>query len=268
MSDRQHNTSGFTLIELLVVISIIALLIALLLPALQSARETARGAACLSNVKQIGLALAMYQMDSDELYPAHIAYLDQVSATGLTTGFDVTGFWPGLLAVPGYLGSPPAFQCPTTDAFTNTAYLDDPDALKDPKHAGWLDVTYGANQDYLFWNGGNFVPSRPSVYFPARTDEVNNPTETIVIVDSWLAAWLDFNSGGVVQGGSGWFGVNSWDYDNNVFLPQPDARHNKATNVLWADSHATTVAIKDQDNPYDELTDSVIDSDDHYWDVE
>src|ERR1700729_1702400 len=54
-------TRGFTLIELLVVIAIIAVLIALLLPAVQAAREAARRAACVNNLKQIGLASMNYE---------------------------------------------------------------------------------------------------------------------------------------------------------------------------------------------------------------
>jgi len=51
---------GFTLIELLVVIAIIAILAAILFPVFSRAREQARESACLSNAKQIGLAIQMY----------------------------------------------------------------------------------------------------------------------------------------------------------------------------------------------------------------
>ncbi len=60
---------GFTLIELLVVIAIIAILAAILFPVFARAREKARAAACLSNCKQIGLALMMYAGDYDERLP-------------------------------------------------------------------------------------------------------------------------------------------------------------------------------------------------------
>jgi prepilin-type N-terminal cleavage/methylation domain-containing protein/prepilin-type processing-associated H-X9-DG protein len=60
---------AFTLIELLVVIAIIAILAAILFPVFARAREKARQAACLSNQKQIGLAVMQYTSDYDGFYP-------------------------------------------------------------------------------------------------------------------------------------------------------------------------------------------------------
>ena len=63
---RKH---GFTLVELLVVIGIIALLISILLPALQSARQSATVVACLSNIRQLGLATAGYVSENQSTLP-------------------------------------------------------------------------------------------------------------------------------------------------------------------------------------------------------
>ncbi|MCX7599849.1 MAG: DUF1559 domain-containing protein [Armatimonadetes bacterium] len=91
---------GFTLIELLVVIAIIAILAAILFPVFARAREKARQTSCLSNVKQIALAMMMYAQDYDECYMV----VDHV------IGYD---WWMPLQA---YVKNSQIFRCPSRQA--------------------------------------------------------------------------------------------------------------------------------------------------------
>ncbi len=69
MWSRRSRHAGFTLIELLVVIAIIAVLAAILFPVFAQAREKARQANCLSNFRQLGMAMTIYLHDWDETLP-------------------------------------------------------------------------------------------------------------------------------------------------------------------------------------------------------
>ena len=78
---------GFTLIELLVVIAIIAILAAILFPVFAKAREKARQTKCLSNLKQIGLALQMYTSDWDDRFP--ILYRESATSLEIVSAADL-----------------------------------------------------------------------------------------------------------------------------------------------------------------------------------
>jgi prepilin-type N-terminal cleavage/methylation domain-containing protein/prepilin-type processing-associated H-X9-DG protein len=82
MFTRFAPRRGFTLIELLVVIAIIGALIGLLLPAVQAAREAARRAQCVNDLKQLGLALANYEISNGSYPLGGAAQIDSNGAIG------------------------------------------------------------------------------------------------------------------------------------------------------------------------------------------
>jgi prepilin-type N-terminal cleavage/methylation domain-containing protein/prepilin-type processing-associated H-X9-DG protein len=111
-SHRRH--SGFTLVELLVVIAIIAILSGILFPVYSRAREAARKSACLSNMRQLGQALAMYLSDSDGTYPDSRVASDAVDGAGCSAigqnvpayaGAAHTTCWEARLYAPGATGT-------------------------------------------------------------------------------------------------------------------------------------------------------------------
>ena len=104
---RISKRTGFTLIELLVVIAIIAILAAILFPVFAQAREKARGASCLSNTKQQGLAFAMYVQDYDET--TVLAYFGDWSPCCADRG----GHYPWPKQLVPYVKNKQVYTCPS-----------------------------------------------------------------------------------------------------------------------------------------------------------
>lgn len=96
MRKATQRQTAFTLVELLVVIGIIALLVAILLPALNKARQYAQSAACLSNLRQIGMGMLMYAQENRGYVVPIVVDQDNANPDKLRT-------WDDLLSP--YLGS-------------------------------------------------------------------------------------------------------------------------------------------------------------------
>jgi len=148
-----RRPSAFTLIELLVVIAILAILAALLLPALTSAQSAGRKAACLSNLRQVGLAIQAYAHDSSGRIPygpkapPFTSPADLYPSTGAPTSLlSIQGGAPvalGLLLSDYLAKQPRVLFCPGVDQPV--------DALAELARVG----TSQAQCSYYYRHGGN-----------------------------------------------------------------------------------------------------------------
>lgn len=146
--------SGFTLIELLVVIAIISILAAILFPVFASAREKARATACLSNMKQLGLAWVQYGQDYDETTPP---------------GYNKWGYgmgWAGQIYP--YVKSAGVFLCPD-------------DTGQDS--AGDADViSYAMNSNFV-----GYTPADTAL--PVINSQMAAPSSTVALFEVRNCAW-------------------------------------------------------------------------------
>jgi len=197
---------GFTLIELLVVIAIIAVLMAILMPALNRAREQGKRAACLSNLKQLGLAWIMYADDNDG---------KMVNGNTETGGHNKDGTcW---IYFPGH-DTTAKQRIDGIKRGLLFQYCPDLKLYKCPTGIRGEEATY-AIVDAM--NGHDAIPGAKGQILKNRM-QIRRPGQRAVFVDE------------------GRLSPSSWTvwYDQERWWDHPPIRHGKGTNFSFADGHS------------------------------
>jgi prepilin-type N-terminal cleavage/methylation domain len=166
-----HRGNAFTLIELLVVIAIIAVVAAILFPVFATARENARKASCLSNCKQMGTALMMYQQDYDGGVPTYSEYWYERAVLPDNVGPNTPDrYWDAKLFP--YVQSG---QRGTTTSVTTGGIWRCPSS---PVPEG--ERTYGVSMGWFY----NTHPSATTTYRYLHDSEIARPAQVVFAGDS------------------------------------------------------------------------------------
>ncbi len=244
---HSHKKTAFTLVELLVVIGIIAVLISILLPALSRARAAALQTACLANHRQIMQAMLQYTNDNRGYFPTNTTMAPNPNNPSTQVLFE----WFTYPLLGQYVGSKPV----------NSAGLDLP-------YYTSTRVYFCPAMPFYYASIGTYFGSDFGIGYNLRIDSrISRPnlsgrpnlkaslcqpsSQVFILVDSMQSVTAN---GNVNAAANQW--IRFYVGEPQYALPASDPtrgatayRHNKQTNVSFADGHAESFGSSQEDSP-------------------
>jgi prepilin-type N-terminal cleavage/methylation domain-containing protein len=216
---------AFTLIELLVVIAIIAILAAILFPVFAQAKQSAKQAQCMSNERNLGLAMALYQNDYDDRFA--------LAAYGTETAFLL---WHDL--TDPYVKNKEIWQCPGS-------------SLSRTDTTGAITSHFGYNVGYITTFRIDFSNANDHTAYVAT--DFANPAESIVFTTARTSLFPESSwcgDDGKLLLPPSWPSADCWG--------RPDPVHFDQATIFWMDGHTSKRKLSQfytSQNPVDRFLD-------------